>query len=555
MFEVAIDKLLIRTQAIAAWQRVAGTAPELAAFEYIQGELSALGAQTKLYLHEAFVSIPVAARISVDGREFACQTHSMAVSVANLQAPIVFGGKPAELTQALCQGKIVVLSGRAEREPIIKAANLGAVGVVCIAGDYVYESCISPVWGSPSHKNKHLLPQIPVVSINNAVWSELKNCMDNKSGRTAVLNTVVDSGWKQQPLLVAEVKARYPTDKFVMFSGHVDSWYHGAMDNATTNATMIEACRVALDNQDNLHNNLRVVFFSGYSQGRYSGSAWYFDNFWEDIHYHCVLSVNADSLGAIGADDLTRSTIMPEVKPVAKRIIKQLTGVEFEGRRYSRFADQSFWGTGVSCAFASFSKQLLNGQTSVGKFAIPVGGNLDLGWWWHTPQDTFDKIDPANLQRDARVFINFLMYYLTNKVVALDFRESMQEILSIIKEWQAKAGAYFDLTSLLKRAEIVAGKLELLYADIPTEQSSKQAITDFNYKLWKLGRILVVINYTQGNNYQNDLAVAKPPMPCFADINLLATANAQQRQEILLELVRSRNYVLHSLQEVLAVLN
>lgn len=556
MFEVCIDNLLEHTRKISSWERVTSTADELEAFKYIQKELETLGLRTTLYSHDAFVSIPLGASLSIDGERFVCQTHSMAVSAHELQAPLVLGGKAADLTKTVCAGNIVVINGRAEREPIIKAANLGAVGVVCVSGEYIYESCISPIWGSPSHKNRHLLPKIPAVSINNSTYEDIKNCLQRFGGQAlATLNTAVDSDWKKQPLLVAEVPASIETDKFVMFSGHVDSWYHGAMDNGSTNATMMEVCRIAQANRDKLVHNLRVVFFSGHSQGRYSGSAWYFDNFWEDIHYNCIISVNADSLGAIGANDLTRSTIMPEVKPFAKQLIKELAGVDFVGRRYSRFADQSFWGTGVSCAFASFSKQILDGRQTVGKFAIPAGGSLDLGWWWHTPADTFDKIDPDNLARDAKIFANFVMHYATNKVVDLDFRESLDEIIGIIKDWQEKAADNFDLSMVQARAQLVRDKLEDLYKYKPCTTDCECEIEKFNKILWKIGRILVTINYTQGHNYQNDPAVAQPPMPALADINLLSAANERECKEILLELVRSRNYIMHSLKEVLDTLN
>lgn len=552
MFDVCIENLLKHTEKISAWERIAATADELNAFKYIQAELDALQLETTLHIHDAFVSVPVSASLHVGSMEFACRTHSMAVSVENLQAPIVLGGKANELTQEKCAGKIVIINGRAEREPIIKAANLGAVGVVCVSGEYIYESCISPVWGSPSHKNKHLLPKIPAVSINKQTFEALLVVLQEQGDRAqAVLNSKVDSGWKKQPLLVAELAAKQATDKFVMFSGHVDSWYHGAMDNATTNATMLEVCRIAKEHQDKMVYNLRVVFFSGHSQGRYSGSAWYFDNFWEDIHYNCIISVNADSLGAIGANDLTRSTIMPEAKPFAKQLIRELTGVEFQGRRYSRFADQSFWGCGVSCAFASFSKQILDGRQTVGKFAIPAGGSLDLGWWWHTPQDTLDKIDPANLERDARVFTNFVLHYATNKIIDLDFRESIAEVISIIDNWQTQAGELFDLSMLRARAQLVADQLDKLYATAPNAFSSAQAIDSFNELLWRIGRILVTINYTQGHNYQNDPAVAQQPMPSLADISLLAAADTAGRNEILLELKRSRTYLMHSLRQIL----
>ena len=555
MFDVCIENLLEDTKQIATWARISGTKDELDSFGYIKNRLDEIGAATVLHSHDAYVSIPMNASLQVAGQFFECRTHSMSAVVDNLQARIVFGGKIATLTEDICKGNIVIVDGRAEREPVIKAYALGAVGVVCAAGEYIYESCLSPVWGSPSYKNKHLLPAIPVVSITVASCDEIKAIIQNDSTVQAVLSTEVESGWHKQPLLVAEIKAPVATEQFVMFSAHVDSWFYGAMDNGSANAVLLEVARVASKNIDLLKYNLRLVFFSGHSQGRYSGSSWYFDNNWEDLHYNCILSVNIDSPGAIGANDLTRSTIMPEAKPLAKRIIKEIADVEFVGRRYSRFADQSFWGTGVSCAFASFSKQLLAGQTTVGNFAIPVGGSLDLGWWWHTPADTFDKIDPDNLKRDASIFANYIMYYLCNRVVDLDFRMAIAEIREGLLAWQEKAGDQFDLQVAIERAERISLAMELFYANKPTEDSTMECITTYNKALWAMGRQLVRVNYTCGNHYQNDPAVPQPPIPALLDINRLVQASSkQERLEVFVELQRSFNYVLHSLTEVLNVL-
>lgn len=556
MFQVNINNLMRDTAKISEFERISGSPQELASFEYLKKQLQQLGAITKLQLHDAFVSLPIAAELTVNGLSLPCQTHSMSAAVKNLEAPLCFVGAVANLQPANCQGNIVVINGRAERDPIIKAAALGAVAVICISGEYIYESCISPVWGSPSHLNKHLLPQIPAVSITVATAAKLEQLFTAEHPQPlAKLSTHVESKWHKQPLLTAQINAPLATDKFVMFSAHVDSWYYGAMDNAAANATLLEVARIATLNKSTLMHNLRLVFFSGHSQGRYSGSSWYFDNNWEDIAYNCLISVNIDSPGAIGANDLTRSTIMPEARPFAQKLLKELVNVDFVGRRYSRFADQSFWGTGVSCAFASFSKQQLNNTGSVGPFSIPVGGSLDLGWWWHTPADTFDKIDPHNLKRDASIFANFIMHYLQSRVLDLDFRESIREIHSALLDLQQKAGSHFSFALPLQRSALISDKLEQFYSKKPSENSTPQLIQAYNRKLHIIGRNLVRLNYTKGHYYHNDPAIAQPPIPALSDIALLQNADDNTRKEIITELTRSLNFIMHCLLKTLNVLS
>src|SRR5439155_1356530 len=57
------------------------------------------------------------------------------------------------------------------------------------------------------------------------------------------LTTRVRTGWIPIPLLVAHLDG-HVEDRFVLLSGHVDSWHHGAMDNAAANATMLEVARL-----------------------------------------------------------------------------------------------------------------------------------------------------------------------------------------------------------------------------------------------------------------------------------------------------------------------
>ena len=108
-------------------------------------------------------------------------------------------------------------------------------------------------------------------------------------------------GWRMTPLLIGEIPGTEEADDFVLLSGHHCSWYLGAMDNGSANATMLEVARALARHRDRLRRSVRFAFWPGHTQGRYSGSTWYFDTFWEDLHDNCVLHVNVDSTGARGA--------------------------------------------------------------------------------------------------------------------------------------------------------------------------------------------------------------------------------------------------------------
>ena len=67
----------------------------------------------------------------------------------------------------------------------------------------------------------------------------------------------------------------------------------------------------------------------------------------------------------------------------------------------------------------------------------------------------------------------------------------------------------------------------------------------------KLGRILVPLNFTHGNIYENEHALPQLPMPSLEAISKLASADADGRKELVVDLVRRRNYVLHSLAQAM----
>src|SRR5439155_956171 len=147
----------------------------------------------------------------------------------------------------------------------------------------------------------------------------------------------------------------------------------------------------------------------GHSHGRYSASTWYADHFWPDLHERCVAHVNVDSTGGMGAEVLSEANTMAETVGFAGRAIREVAGQELDYKRFGRAGDQSFWGVGLPSIFMSLSGQPAQGGAVEEQMARLLGSggrgrSGGLGWWWHTTEDTLDKIDRVNLVRDTRVY-------------------------------------------------------------------------------------------------------------------------------------------------------
>ena len=168
---------------------------------------------------------------------------------------------------------------------------------------------ISPVWGSPATEDLEKLPKTPSVGVRAADGTKLRALAE--AGAEVRLRSDIVREWRDIPILTADLPGT-DEDNFVLFSGHVDSWYYGAMDNATANAVQLGVARVLADSQKAMRRGIRFAFWSGHSHGRYAGSTWYADENWQELHDRCVCHVNINSAGAIGAE------LRSEVQTMAK---------------------------------------------------------------------------------------------------------------------------------------------------------------------------------------------------------------------------------------------
>lgn len=537
--EVSVEHMLEVASGLAKWERLSGSDEEYEAFLWLEKQYQGYGYTTRILRHDAYISLPVSCSFSINGKKVHAQTHSMVPS-GHADGELVFCENRQAICHIDCAGKIVLTKGRAVYDPVAAAQENGALGIVFIQDGVIRECIPSASWGSPAPSDWQYLPKIPVASILDDDGNEIVRRLENGENLKAELTTVTETSWRKIPLLIADLKAPAETEQFVMFTGHVDSWYYGAIDNGTANAAQMEVARLAALHKEELKRNFRIVHYSGHSHGRYAGSAWYADNFWEELHANCVVNINADSLGGRGAEDIIHSIIMPETKDLAVEVVRRQTGENFEGVRCGRLGDQSFWNVGVSSAFASFSRQK--------KKALPDGkmgferGNAELGSWWHTPADLPEYIDRDNLLRDGRIFAEYVMTFLTDPVLPLNFRRTAADITGRLEYWSRMAGEEFDLSYSVEKAKKLEEICENFYqADIPDEKR--------NQVLLKLARILVPLDFTRGDIYTNEPAQAIDAMPSLSAIKALVSLETEpdMKMSIKVELRRKVNYVNDSL--------
>ncbi|MBM7662144.1 hypothetical protein JOC85_002951 [Bacillus mesophilus] len=557
---VSKENLMEYTSKVSSEVRLSGTSEELRAFRYVKETLESFGVSTNLQHNDAYISLPISASLKVNSQPVSCITHSMAASTPKdgLQGEIMYVGKGTDedYENLHIDNKVVILDGLAVPGAVKKAQDFGAIAAIFINAEYTHEMIVSPVWGNPTPETISLLPNIPVVSVNYHDGLMIKKNLQKGSSSNlhAWIKTEVDTGWRKIPTLTAEIKGSTDSEHYVLFSGHIDSWHYGAMDNGSANATMIEIARILSHYKTDLRRSLRFAFWSGHSHGRYAGSTLYCDANWEDLHDHCVLHINVDSVGAKDAVVLSEANCMAETKELGGRIVEEFTGQTFYGTRFGRAGDQSFLGAGIPSLFMGLSEQELTNTPATEAFAQLFGGGRagGFGWWWHTTEDTIDKIDPDNLERDCKIYAAVVAKACTDDVIPINQLAAVDELREALLNYQKISINKLDLSVSVKRIEELKNLTSKLQ-DATVMSLSDECITLVNLGLLKLSRILVPLNYVQGDLFHHDPAMKQFIIPALADIEKLASCQEGDEEYYMLKtkLFRQTNKVNYMLKQAI----
>lgn len=540
--EVSGPGLMQTTTAIAQWVRNSGEPDELESFKWIEARLREYGYDTKLEHHRAYISLPGPARLEVDGREVVIEgiSHAFAVPTGaeGLSACLVdgravasgaggragqgVGGPAGSDAGADVSGALVLVDGMASGVSFKTWEGRGAIGQVHVHDDHLHETSISPVWGNPDERGLEQMPRTPSLAIRRADGERLRALLA-EGPVTVNIKTQSLTEWRPIPLLTAQLPGA-PVTPYLLLSSHVDSWYYGAMDNGSANATTLEVARILSGRRGSLGRGLRVAFWSGHSHGRFAGSAWYADQNWQDLYENCVAHVFVDSTGGMDATIVTEPPVMPQTHALAAEVVESLTGERFEGKRIGRFADQSFYGIGLNSIFGTLSEQ--DAAKSSNTISFKTGGRRagGLGWWWHTPDDTVDKVDEAFLVRDTRIYLAAVHRLLTAPLLPFDYRPAIDEIIEAVGPRVETTKGHLDLRELVADLERARDAIRAFHAllEARCEGASDEFLGTANAALLRLSRHLVPIAFHEGGRFERDMAAPLVPVPALRELDVLA---------------------------------
>ena len=554
--EISGEQLMEHTAFLSAEDRESGSPGEARAVRYFRDFMENLGFETEILEIENLISLPIRASLRVlspEGRELVGLTPSFSASVPDgLEGELVYCPRGSQGDVA---GKIVLSEGLAAPLPSYEMERRGAIGQVWINwGELPINCIVNTIWGHPTPETAHRLPKTPVISLNESDGAYLRSFCSQGPVKVRLF-TELKTDFMKVPLALAEVKGLTEPDKFVLFNGHIDSWHRGASDNGTANACMLETARILAKHRGELRRGVRFAWWSGHSQGRYSGSTWYADHYWDDLYRHAIVHLNVDSLGCQGATDYSEVECTAEMYELGKAVIETYIGQSPKYSRIGRSGDNSFWSIGLPTLFQLLSHQPPEKQE---REALVKG----LPWFWHTAADTIDKIDPEILLNDTRVYMAALWRLCTHPVLPIHFVPVADELDEILSGLQEKAGRAFDLGPVRRRVSAFrsrAAELSTLCRRVDAETSdlplcSAPRAERLNRCLMKLSRLLMPVNYCATDPFDMDLAIPIPPLPRLQPLTGLGTMDPTSWDFKFLErkMVRERNRLCFALDEAQA---
>jgi hypothetical protein len=429
-------------------------------------------------------------------------------------------------------GKFVVTEGFPMPGKIADLEARGARGVVSVApGERIHEGICTSIWGAPDLTSFKRQPGIPVVAISNPDGRDLIARIG--AGATATIVAEHDTRWRPIPVTVAEIRGQLEPERFVLLHGHLDSWHVGIGDNATGDATLLEAARVLYSNRDRLARSVRICWWSGHSHGRYAGSTWYADTRANDLLRNCICHVNCDSPGCRDATAYEDLTAMAEVSEFVTQATLDLTGLGSQTRHPIRAGDISFNNLGITTFFMLSSTIPAAQRAERGLYAVGgCGGNIE----WHTVADTMEVADRDTLLRDMKLYVGAVFRAANLPAHPLDFRRTIEQAVQSLRGYDV--GELVVLEPTYQLATRAIASLDRLY-ESAREVSSVEDARPINDALLRVGRALVPVLYSREGRFRQDPALDIPLLPDFA---VAADARASAPEGVLrTDLLRARN--------------
>ncbi len=505
--DISLERMVQSVKILGQWHRYTGTEDGEACVDYLIGELEKEGIPVKTDCYEALVSLPLEAGLILDtGEKIRLIGDVYSSNVRDLACSLVYDrwSEKKNISEnetmerfASFKDRLVLTheSGGDFAERLYRAGAVGMLHISSSHGGYIHHSNIGAEWGTPCASQLSRIVSIPAAGISYEDGRNLAERLEKEDVK-GYLTIRMDSRIRKSRMLYADIPGK--SSNFVMLNGHYDSWYEGITDNAASDAILLELARVFWKHKEELDRSIRIAWWSGHSDARYAGSAWYCDHHLKELREKCVANLNLDLAGCKNAEQVRARTTCMEGKAFTDAIIKEYTGME--AKPYIpmiRGADQSFWGAWIPIQIMLKYEPVDEKRVS----PCPSGGP-----WWHTDQDTIDKLDEGILLRDARMNGKMACQIANSKVLPVDITGYVEIMRGHLKKIESGLSDDFDLKgviSMLDELEPWARRLE--------ERLALSGSVQEDRIIKRIAGEMVRLVHTYGSPYGQDRSTPYPP--------------------------------------------
>jgi hypothetical protein len=228
-------------------------------------------------------------------------------------------------------------------------------------------------------------------------------------------------------------------------------------------------------------------------------------------------------------DELTRAVLMDVARMEAPA-----------PDRPGRNSDQGFYGIGLPLL-------------QFGRDRTDPGGQY---WWWHTEEDTLDKIDFEILRGDASLYVSALYRLLTDPVPPIRLASAAKELETRLLAWQEKAGAHVDLSGATAKAAELESLARALDAKLDGTSSTSPQIAR---RMVRVLRPILRVTYSEHGPYHQDPALEVGKLPGLAALEELVALPRESdsyrftRVHVVREVNRIHDHLEQALEEARAL--
>lgn len=534
--------------------RISGLGQDRKAAEYICQRMEEYGLESKLLGFEAYNSHPGVSKVKIvspiekEIASIAC-CHIASTSAGGAEYEVVYlgsGGEEDYIGKDVA-GKAVLVEvsyAPATPEKAMLASEHKAAAMICMnwgtaEHELICNRALKAVWGNPTPESFDKIPQIVGVNVTRKDGEYIKElCL---KGEKVVLHMDVRSQREWQTLYqpLGILRGTEEPEKFLLVSAHLDAWCPGVTCNATGDATMLEMARVFGKFKDKMKRSIYFVYWNGHEIAEAAGSTWFQDYFYEDVRNNCIGYINIDSTGMRGAEKYGTDASR-ELSDFAYDTIKRVLNEEVSVAYLTKTGDQSFFGVGVPS---------IAGRVSYSPEVVQEQNGATLGYWNHTCEDSIDKMDVGNMEKDNRVDVGVILGLTNACVLPYDFSKTCEDMKQKVEYLRRESGDVIDMRGISDGIDrLSAGVVELNRLRSQAEMLSKERIRRLNDTLLRLSRVITNAFYTNAEKYDQDSygrTILSKPLPLLFNVIALSKMEKDSLEYRLLytKMLRNRNRV------------